>query len=71
VAASNSTAQEVLTMIQSMVRQEAEEARLSGPDRQPVMLLLGGGMAAGKSTVRELIGQSAFWSKARLKQCMI
>jgi len=31
--------------------------------RQPVLLLLGGGMAAGKSTVREIIGQSDFWSK--------
>lgn len=31
--------------------------------RQPVVLLLGGGMAAGKSTVREIIGQDGFWSK--------
>ena len=35
------------------------------PKRQPVCLLLGGGMAAGKSTVREIIGQDIFWSKAR------
>eukprot|EP00873_Tetraselmis_striata_P046075 jgi/Tetstr1/466339/TSEL_010869.t1 len=31
--------------------------------RQPVLLILGGGMAAGKSTVREIIGKSDFWSK--------
>ena len=31
--------------------------------RQPVVLLLGGGMAAGKSTVREIIGQDDFWTK--------
>lgn len=42
-----------------------------GPDhtavnqRQPVILLLGGGMAAGKSTVREIIGRDGFWSKVR------
>ena len=35
------------------------------PKRQPVCLLLGGGMAAGKSTVREIIGQDIFWSKVR------
>ena len=35
------------------------------PRRQPVCLLLGGGMAAGKSTVREIIGQDIFWSKVR------
>jgi hypothetical protein len=28
-----------------------------------VLLLLGGGMAAGKSTVREVIGHDDFWSK--------
>ncbi|KAK9832479.1 hypothetical protein WJX81_000145 [Elliptochloris bilobata] len=31
--------------------------------RLPVLLLLGGGMAAGKSTVREIIGHDDFWSK--------
>ncbi|CAD7696114.1 unnamed protein product [Ostreobium quekettii] len=31
--------------------------------RQPTLLLLGGGMAAGKSTVREIIGHDDFWSK--------
>ena len=33
------------------------------PEREPVLLLLGGGMAAGKSTVREIIGHDDFWSK--------
>ena len=28
--------------------------------------MLGGGMAAGKSTVRNIIGQDTFWSKVRL-----
>ena len=28
-----------------------------------MLLLLGGGMAAGKSTVREVIGHDDFWSK--------
>ena len=35
----------------------------STPERGPVLLLLGGGMAAGKSTVREVIGHDDFWSK--------
>ena len=36
------------------------------PGRQPIILLLGGGMAAGKSTVREIIGKDGFWSKVIL-----
>ncbi|KAK9816034.1 hypothetical protein WJX74_000855 [Apatococcus lobatus] len=32
-------------------------------NRSPILLLLGGGMAAGKSTVREIIGHDEFWSK--------
>jgi hypothetical protein len=35
------------------------------PQRGPVLLLLGGGMAAGKSTVREIIGHDDFWSKVK------
>lgn len=35
-------------------------------NRSPILLLLGGGMAAGKSTVREIIGHDEFWSKVRL-----
>ncbi len=38
------------------------------PKRQPVCLLLGGGMAAGKSTVREIIGRDIFWSKVPSRQ---
>ena len=38
--------------------------------RLPVLLLLGGGMAAGKSTVREIIGHDDFWSKARAYACI-
>lgn len=38
--------------------------------RLPVLLLLGGGMAAGKSTVREIIGHDDFWSKARADACI-
>ncbi|GMH36595.1 hypothetical protein BSKO_04468 [Bryopsis sp. KO-2023] len=34
-----------------------------GKRRNPILLLLGGGMAAGKSTVREIIGSDDFWSK--------
>lgn len=37
--------------------------RSEAPERGPVLLLLGGGMAAGKSTVREIIGHDDFWSK--------
>lgn len=33
------------------------------PNRQPICLLLGGGMAAGKSTVRKIIGQAEFWTR--------
>ena len=39
----------------------------SSKQRQPVALLLGGGMAAGKSTVREIIGQDDFWTKVTTK----
>ena len=39
--------------------------------RLPVLLLLGGGMAAGKSTVREIIGYDDFWSKARCAQDLL
>lgn len=30
-----------------------------------MLLLLGGGMAAGKSSVRQLIGADVFWSKVQ------
>ena len=38
-------------------------------ERGPVLLLLGGGMAAGKSTVREVIGHDDFWSKVQPCLC--
>ena len=47
-----------------MELRERPNANGLAPKRQPVCLLLGGGMAAGKSTVREIIGQDIFWSKA-------
>lgn len=31
--------------------------------RAPILLLLGGGMAAGKTSVRQVIGSDEFWSK--------
>lgn len=42
----------------------------STPERGPVLLLLGGGMAAGKSTVREVIGHDDFWSKVKPCLCL-
>ncbi|QCE07654.1 P-loop containing nucleoside triphosphate hydrolase [Vigna unguiculata] len=33
------------------------------PERSPVLLFLGGGMGAGKSTIREAILKEAFWSQ--------
>ena len=41
----------------------SSSGRSEAPERGPVLLLLGGGMAAGKSTVREIIGHDDFWSK--------
>ncbi len=43
----------------------ASSGASSSTERGPVLLLLGGGMAAGKSTVREVIGHDDFWSKVR------
>lgn len=53
------------------LRQMFQELNRASPkhpyreERRPVLLLLGGGMAAGKSTVREIIGQDNFWTKVR------
>ena len=45
---------------------EAQQQHGDGSTRrQPVCLFLGGGMAAGKSTVREIIGKDVFWSSVR------
>lgn len=41
------------------------------PDRQPICLLLGGGMAAGKSTVRNIIGQAEFWTRVRAAKLVL
>lgn len=49
-------------ILDSSVLEETQEEQLDS-GRQPVLMILGGGMAAGKSTVREIIGQSDFWSK--------
>ena len=46
---------------------KAPAPSLSEQRRQPVCLLLGGGMAAGKSTVREIIGNDSFWSKVQFE----
>ena len=52
-------------MFEELNRASPHKSSTGGP-RRPVLLLLGGGMAAGKSTVREIIGQDNFWSKVRL-----
>ncbi len=41
---------------------ERDGGGTDGKRRRPVCLFLGGGMAAGKSTVREIIGKDVFWS---------
>ena len=48
--------------LKQMFRDLEQEAPVPA-QRQPVILLLGGGMAAGKSTVREIISRDGFWSK--------
>lgn len=42
----------------------SEDNEVLSKQRTPVLLLIGGGMAAGKTTVREIIGSDRFWSKA-------
>lgn len=42
------------------------EIQCRSREQGPILLLLGGGMAAGKSTVREIIGSDHFWSKVRM-----
>jgi adenylylsulfate kinase-like enzyme len=51
---------ELLTMHQIM--KALDKPQQDRGKRAPVILFLGGGMAAGKSTVRELIGKDQFWS---------
>ena len=51
-----------LAELAKMLGGRGDQSKLD-PDRQPVCLLLGGGMAAGKSTVRKIIGQADFWTR--------
>lgn len=51
--------------LQELRRPTADDAASSARGHQPVLLLLGGGMAAGKSSIRRLIGQDVLWSKVR------
>lgn len=55
-----------LTLRQMFEELNRTSEPLGSPERQPIILLLGGGMAAGKSTVREIIGHDGFWSKVRI-----
>ena len=48
-----------------MLGRRGDQSKLD-PDRQPICLLLGRGMAAGKSTVRNIIGKAEFWTRVRL-----
>ena len=64
-----SVKRKLMTMTQVLKEVNRTSSRLENGDvgspskRAPILLLLGGGMAAGKSTVREIIGSDAFWSK--------
>ena len=54
-----------LAELAKMLGGRGDQSKLD-PDRQPICLLLGGGMAAGKSTVRNIIGKADFWTRASL-----
>lgn len=51
-----------LAELVKMLGGRGDQSKLD-PNRQPICLLLGGGMAAGKSTVRKIIGQAEFWTR--------
>ncbi len=51
-----------LAELAKMLGGPGDQSKLD-PNRQPICLLLGGGMAAGKSTVRKIIGQAEFWTR--------
>lgn len=51
-----------LAELAKMLGGRGDQSKLE-PNRQPICLLLGGGMAAGKSTVRKIIGQAEFWTR--------
>ncbi|CAN6310143.1 unnamed protein product [Urochloa humidicola] len=46
-------------------------APVAHSDRSPVLLLMGGGMGAGKSTVLKEIKQEAFWTKAEANAVVV
>ena len=52
----------ILTQLANMLAGHGDQSKLD-PQRQPICLLLGGGMAAGKSTVRKIIGEAEFWTR--------
>ena len=54
-----------LAELAKMLGGRGDQSKLD-PDRQPICLLLGGGMAAGKSTVRNIIGKAEFWTRVRI-----
>ena len=51
-----------LAELAKMLGGPGDQSKLD-PNRQPICLLLGGGMAAGKSTVRKIIGEAEFWTR--------
>lgn len=53
-----------LAKLAEMLNGVGDQSKLD-PNRQPICLLLGGGMAAGKSTVRRIIGEAEFWTRVR------
>ena len=54
-----------LAQLSKMLAGHGDQSKLD-PQRQPICLLLGGGMAAGKSTVRKIIGEAEFWTRVSL-----
>ena len=57
-----------LAKLAQMLHGTGDQSKLD-PSRQPICLLLGGGMAAGKSTVRKIIGEAEFWTRVCRRQC--
>ena len=51
-----------MAKLAEMLNGVGDQSKLD-PNRQPICLLLGGGMAAGKSTVRKIIGEAEFWTR--------
>ena len=55
-----------LAKLAEMLNGVGDQSKLD-PNRQPICLLLGGGMAAGKSTVRKIIGEAEFWTRVSVR----